>query len=111
MISLKKCPKKVDFGFCDFFFRKINNYFSRVLISHTKNFFFSEIPQKVEYNIRVRPVHQLEVLGLKTELVAGSDPTPFGVAGYDSEENEFDTLDGLQLTWYEKKYLFYILKS
>jgi len=60
----------------------------------------TEIPQKVEYNIRVRPVHQLEVLGLKTELVAGSDPTPFGVAGYDSEENEFDTLDGLQLTWY-----------
>ena len=63
-------------------------------------YFVSEIPQKVEYTIKVRPVHQLEVLGLKTELVAGADPTPFGVAGYDSEENEFDTLDGLQLNWY-----------
>ena len=65
-----------------------------------KIYFVSEIPQKVEYTIKVRPVHQLEVLGLKTELVAGADPTPFGVAGYDSEENEFDTLDGLQLNWY-----------
>ena len=74
---------------------------------NTNFFFVSEIPQKIEYNIRVRPVHQLEVLGLKTELVAGADATPFGVAGYDSEENEFDTLDGLQLTWYEKKIVMY----
>ena len=74
-----------------------------VIFFFLRPYFVSEIPQKVEYTIKVRPVHQLEVLGLKTELVAGADPTPFGVAGYDSEENEFDTLDGLQLNWYVKK--------
>ena len=60
---------------------------------------FSDVPMVVEYTIHVRPLAKLEVLGLKTELTAGSDPVPFGVAGYDAEENEFDTLDGLQLTW------------
>ena len=59
-----------------------------------------EIPAVIDYTIHVRPVDKLEVLGLKTELVAGSEPVPFGVAGYDAEENEFDTLDGLQLSWY-----------
>jgi hypothetical protein len=54
----------------------------------------------IEYLLHVVPVHRLEVLGLKTNLVAGSDPVPFGVAGYDAEDNEFDTLDGLQLSWY-----------
>ena len=53
----------------------------------------------VEFTIHVRLLAKLEVLGLKTELTAGSDPVPFGVAGYDAEENEFDTLDGLQITW------------
>ena len=53
----------------------------------------------IEYLVHVRPVSHLEVLGLKTELTAGSDPVPFGVAGYDSEDNEFDTLDGLQISW------------
>ena len=43
---------------------------------------------------------KMEVLGLKTELSAGSDAVPFGVAGYDDEDNEFDTLDGLQISWY-----------
>ena len=36
---------------------------------------------------------------LKIMFTAGSDPVPFGVAGYDTEENEFDTLDGLQISW------------
>ncbi len=54
----------------------------------------------VEYTIHMRPVARMEVLGLKTELTAGSDPVPFGVAGYDAEDNEFDTLDGLQIGWY-----------
>jgi hypothetical protein len=53
----------------------------------------------VEYTIHMRPVSRMEVLGLKTELTAGSDPVPFGVAGYDAEDNEFDTLDGLQIGW------------
>jgi len=59
-----------------------------------------DVPMLVEFTIHVRPLAKLEVLGLKTELTAGSDPVPFGVAGYDAEENEFDTLDGLQITWY-----------
>ena len=45
----------------------------------------------VEYTIHVRPLAKLEVLGLKTELTAGSDAVPFGVSGYDAEENEFDS--------------------
>ena len=59
----------------------------------------TEIPNKIEYTIHVREVGKLEVLGLKTELTAGSDAVPFGVAGYDKDENEFDTLDGLQISW------------
>ena len=58
-----------------------------------------DIPAVVEYTIHMRPVARMEVLGLKTELTAGSDPVPFGVAGYDAEDNEFDTLDGLQIGW------------
>jgi hypothetical protein len=33
------------------------------------------------------------------ELTAGSDPVHFGVAAYDAEDNEFDTLDGVQIGW------------
>ena len=62
-------------------------------------FFYLDIPAVVEYTIHMRPVARLEVLGLKTELTAGSDPVPFGVAGYDKEDNEFDTLDGVQIGW------------
>ena len=39
-------------------------------------------------------------MGLRTDLTVGGEPAPFGVAGYDAEENEFDTLDGLQINWY-----------
>ncbi len=52
-----------------------------------------------EYLLHVHPVSKMEVLGLKTEMVAGSDPVPFGIAGYDDSDNEFDTLDGLQISW------------
>ena len=48
----------------------------------------------------MRHVAKMEVMGLRTELTVGGDPSPFGVAGYDAEENEFDTLDGLQISWY-----------
>ena len=58
-----------------------------------------DIPAVVEYTIHMRPVARMEVLGLKTELTAGSDPVPFGVAGYDAEDNEFDSLDGVQIGW------------
>ena len=54
----------------------------------------------VEYTLHVRPVAKMEVMGLRTELTVGGEPSPFGVAGYDAEENEFDTLDGLQISWY-----------
>lgn len=57
----------------------------------------SDAPAVVEYLLHVRPVHHMEILGLKTDLVAGSDAVPFGIAGYDAEEHEFDTLDGLQV--------------
>lgn len=42
---------------------------------------------------------KLEILGLNTELTAGSSPQPFSVVGYDHEGHEFDTLDGLQIEW------------
>ena len=58
-----------------------------------------DIPAVVEYTIHMRPVARMEVLGLKTELTAGSDPVPFGVAGYVAEDNEFGTPDGLQMGW------------
>ena len=54
----------------------------------------------VEYTLHIRPVAKLEVMGLRTELNVGGEPAPFGVAGYDAEENEFDTLDGVQIAWY-----------
>ena len=57
------------------------------------------VPEVVEYTIHIRPVAKLEVMGLRTELTVGGEPAPFGVAGYDAEENEFDTLDGLQISW------------
>ncbi len=36
---------------------------------------------------------------LKMELTARSDPVPFGVAAYDAEDIEFDTLDEVQIGW------------
>jgi hypothetical protein len=42
---------------------------------------------------------KLEIMGLKTEMVAGSDAAPFKVSGYNDQEEEFDTLDGLQVMW------------
>ena len=58
-----------------------------------------EIPAVVEYTIHLRPVAKMEILGLKTELTVGSEPVPFGLSAYDAEDNEFDTLDGLQIAW------------
>jgi len=56
--------------------------------------------QSIEYTVVIVPVGRLEVMGLKTELQAGDDPVPFGVAAYDKDGNEFDTLDGVQLGWF-----------
>jgi hypothetical protein len=56
-----------------------------------------------EYTIHVHPVHRLEILGLKTRMKVGNDPVPFGIAGYDDNDNEFDTLDGLQISWYARE--------
>jgi len=36
-----------------------------------KNFYFPDVPAVVEYTFHLRPLARLEVLGLKTELVAG----------------------------------------
>ena len=43
---------------------------------------------------------KLEVLALNTELTAGSKPQPFAVSGFDKDGNEFDTLDGIQISWF-----------
>ena len=59
----------------------------------------TEIPAVVEYTVHIRPVAKLEVLALNTELIAGSEPVPFGISAFDSEDNEFDTVDGLQIKW------------
>ena len=59
----------------------------------------TEIPAVVEYIIHIRPIAKLEVLALKTELVAGSEAVPFGISAFDSEDNEFDTVDGVQIKW------------
>ena len=64
------------------------------------SFYSIDAPAVIEYTLHVNPLAKMEVLGLKTDLTAGSDPVPFGIAGYDDEENEFDTLDGLQISWY-----------
>ena len=56
--------------------------------------------QTVEYTLVVVPVHRLEVMGLKTELQAGEEAVPFGVAAFDKDGNELDTLDGVQLGWF-----------
>lgn len=60
---------------------------------------FLDAPALVEYLLHVRPVAKLEVMGLKTEMEVGDEPAPFGVAGYDEDDNEFDTLDGVQIAW------------
>jgi hypothetical protein len=39
------------------------------------------------------------MVSLKVELTAVSDPVHFGVVAYDAEDNEFDTLDGVQIGW------------
>ena len=54
----------------------------------------------VEYTIHLREVAKLEVMSLNTDLTSGSPAEPFAVTAYDEEENEFDTLDGLQISWY-----------
>ena len=61
--------------------------------------YISGIPSSVKYTIHIREVAKLEILGLNTELTAGSSPQPFSVVGYDQEGHEFDTLDGLQIEW------------
>ncbi|CAB4064919.1 NUP210 [Lepeophtheirus salmonis] len=50
-------------------------------------------------NENIDPV-RLEILGLKTILKIRDPPSPFGVSAYDAEDNEFDTLDGLQIRWF-----------
>ena len=40
------------------------------------------------------------MLALNTELNAGSKPQPFAVSGFDKDGNEFDTLDGIQISWF-----------
>ena len=54
----------------------------------------------VEYTIHLREVAKLKVISLNTDLTAGSPAEPFAVIGYDKEGHEFDTLDGLQISWY-----------
>ena len=54
----------------------------------------------MRYTIHVREVAKLDILGLNTELTSGSPPSPFAVSGYDKDGNEFDTLDGLQISWF-----------
>ena len=53
----------------------------------------------MKYTIHVREVAKLDILALNTELTSGSAPEPFAVSGYDKDGNEFDTLDGLQISW------------
>eukprot|EP00096_Caligus_rogercresseyi_P015821 TRINITY_DN829_c0_g1_i4.p1 TRINITY_DN829_c0_g1~~TRINITY_DN829_c0_g1_i4.p1 ORF type:complete len:890 (-),score=177.71 TRINITY_DN829_c0_g1_i4:182-2851(-) len=53
-----------------------------------------------EYTIHVGKVARLEIMGLKTKLKISDPPVPYGVSGFDAEENEFDTLDGLQVKWF-----------
>ena len=33
-------------------------------------------------------------------MIAGSTPQPFAITGYDEDGNEFDTLDGIQISWF-----------
>ena len=56
-------------------------------------------PTTIEYLVHVHPLARLEVLSLRSELNVGEDPQPFGIVGYDDEDEEFDTLDGIQLSW------------
>ena len=37
----------------------------------------------MEYLLHINPVEKLEVMALKTELTAGDEAAPFGVAGKD----------------------------
>ena len=54
----------------------------------------------VEYHIHIREIAKLEVEGLKTELTVGEPSAPFGVTAYDKDGKEFDTLDGIKISWY-----------
>ena len=67
----------------------------------------------VEYTIHLREVAKIEVISLNTDLTAGSPAEPFAVIGYDKEGHEFDTLDGLQISWYlgSKRTIAYYEKS
>ena len=53
----------------------------------------------IEYLVHVHPLARLEILSLRSELTVGEEPQPFGIVGYDDEDEEFDTLDGIQLSW------------
>lgn len=72
----------------------------KITAENADNGYDSDAPALVEYLLHVRPVAKLEVMGLKTEMEVGDEPAPFGVAGYDEDDNEFDTLDGVQIAWY-----------
>jgi hypothetical protein len=39
------------------------------------------------------------MVSLKMELTTGSDPVHFRVAAYNAEDNEFDTLNRVQIGW------------
>ena len=56
--------------------------------------------QQVEYTLVVVPVARLEVVSEKENIKANDDPVMFGVAAYDAEGNEFDTIDGVTLSWF-----------
>ena len=49
--------------------------------------------------MHIHPLARLEVLALRSEMTVGEEPQPFGIVGYDENDEEFDTLDGLQLSW------------
>jgi hypothetical protein len=51
------------------------------------------------------PVPSFSLLGTEFTfsrlcLQVGDDPVPFGLAAYDRQGNEFDTLDGVQIAWF-----------
>ena len=61
---------------------------------------FESAAQSVEYTLVIAPVAKLEVVSEKTTFKIGDGPSMFGVAAYDADNNEFDTLDGVQLSWF-----------
>lgn len=61
---------------------------------------FEPATASVVFTVVVVPVARLEVMGAKTELAAGDPASTFGVAAFDKNGNELDTLDGVQLQWF-----------